>query len=144
MLLRQALTAEPLQRTLTFFPLPSPPGLQVNWCACRFGRYKVLRRPLPPPRASWVEPSPYPDERPDPRSPFCSPNLARPRLPASARPIGPSYAGLFWAPGPGRPKMGSYDGVGSGLQRKRREVGSMSEVPGFNGHPGNDNELARL
>jgi hypothetical protein len=32
----------------------SPPVIQVNWRACRFGRYKSPRRPHPPPRASRV------------------------------------------------------------------------------------------
>jgi hypothetical protein len=85
-----------------------PPPLlviQVNRRACRFGLYKNSRRPHPPPRASGVSRHP-----PQPSLTPCSPYLARPRPPPSARPIDSPCAGPFWAPG----QRGSHNGVVSG------------------------------
>jgi hypothetical protein len=71
-----------------------PPVIQVNRHVCRFERYKSPHRPHPPPRASRV--SCHPPQVSD--LTFAHPllpNLARPRLPLSARPIESPYAGAF-------------------------------------------------
>src|SRR5271170_2873459 len=65
----------------------SPPRLQVNRRACRFGRYKNPRSPHSPPRASRGTAHP------------CSTTLTRHCPPRSARPIDFAYAGPFLTPG---------------------------------------------
>jgi len=88
-------------RSHSFFPFTNPlppPRLQVNRGTCRFGRYKIPRRPHPPPRASRVSHHP-PQVSGLTLAHPCSPTLTRPHPPPSARPIDSGCAGPFLAPG---------------------------------------------
>ena len=98
--------------SLVLHASPFPPSLrlQVNRGTCRFGRYKIPRRPHPPPRASRVSHHP-PQVSGLTLAHPCSPTLTRPHPLPSARPIDSAYAGPFLAPGQcGR----------NGLPRRRR------------------------
>jgi hypothetical protein len=78
--------------------LVPPPRLQVNRGTCHFGRYKIPRRPHPPPRVSRVSHHP-PQVSGLTLAHPCSPTLTRPHPPPSARPIDSGCAGPFLAPG---------------------------------------------
>jgi hypothetical protein len=100
-----------------------PPSEITSKSNFRFGRYKTLAAlTLRPTRAGRHPPLAHPVSRPHP--------------PPSARLIDSPYAGPLWAPASAA-KMGSHDGVVSGLHRTRREVGSKrnSELGSPTSHP---------